>query len=52
MEWPPKSGLIQSFPEVDKAAWFSIAEAEVKILKGQRPLLADLVRLIGQTHEQ
>ena len=39
MEWPPKSGRQQEFPEVDRAAWFSIAEARVKILPGQAPLL-------------
>ncbi|WP_426131732.1 NUDIX domain-containing protein [Pararhizobium sp. PWRC1-1] len=42
MEWPPKSGLFKSFPEVDRAGWFTIDEAAVKILKGQRPMLASL----------
>jgi predicted NUDIX family NTP pyrophosphohydrolase len=35
MEWPPRSGRRQSFPEIDRAAWFNIAEAQLKILKGQ-----------------
>ncbi|OWV66055.1 NUDIX hydrolase [Rhizobium sp. N122] len=43
MEWPPKSGRVKSFPEVDRAAWFSPAEAETKLLKGQRPMLAELL---------
>jgi len=43
MEWPPKSGRRQEFPEVDRAAWFSIAEARVKILPGQAPFLDALV---------
>ena len=43
MEWPPRSGRMQTFPEVDRAGWFSIAEAAVKILKGQAAMLADLV---------
>ena len=43
MEWPPKSGRRQEFPEVDRAAWFSIAEARVKILSGQAPFLDALV---------
>ncbi|PDT14744.1 NUDIX hydrolase [Rhizobium sp. J15] len=43
MEWPPKSGRLQNFPEVDRAGWFSVAEAETKILKGQAAMLADLV---------
>ena len=39
MEWPPKSGRTQSFAEVDRAAFFTFAEAMVKMLAGQRPLL-------------
>ena len=43
MEWPPRSGRMATFPEVDRAAWFSIEEAQRKIIAGQRPLL-DAVR--------
>ena len=43
MEWPPKSGRQRDFPEVDRAAWFSIAEARVKILTGQAPFLDALL---------
>jgi len=39
MEWPPKSGQQQAFPEVDRGAWFELPAAERKILKSQRPLL-------------
>jgi predicted NUDIX family NTP pyrophosphohydrolase len=39
MEWPPRSGRMQSFPEVDRAAWFTLAQAHAKIVAGQRPLL-------------
>jgi predicted NUDIX family NTP pyrophosphohydrolase len=39
MEWPPKSGKVLEFPEVDRAAWFDPAEAAVKILRGQKPIL-------------
>ena len=46
MEWPPKSGRQQEFPEVDRAAWFSIDEARVKILAGQAPFLDALVARI------
>ena len=42
MEWPPKSGRQQEFLEIDRAAWFSIAEAERKILKGQLDFLSEL----------
>jgi predicted NUDIX family NTP pyrophosphohydrolase len=39
MEWPPRSGERRAFPEVDKAAWFSMDEARRKVLAGQLPLL-------------
>lgn len=39
VEWPPRSGRLQAFPEVDTAAWFSLAEARIKIVKGQLPVL-------------
>ncbi|PDT27891.1 NUDIX hydrolase [Rhizobium sp. L9] len=48
IEWPPRSGRIQSFPEVDRAGWFAIADAEIKILKGQAAMLADLVKQLGR----
>ena len=47
MEWPPKSGRQQDFPEVDRAAWFSIEEAGRKILKGQAALLRQLREKLG-----
>jgi predicted NUDIX family NTP pyrophosphohydrolase len=49
MEWPPKSGKKQSFPEIDRAAWFGLDEARVKMLKSQRPLLDQLERLVRTT---
>ncbi len=45
MEWPPKSGRQQAFPEIDRAAWFGIEEAKEKINKGQTPLIEELERL-------
>jgi predicted NUDIX family NTP pyrophosphohydrolase len=39
IEWPPKGGRRQSFPEIDRAEWFDLPSARVKILEGQRPLL-------------
>jgi len=35
MEWPPKSGRMQEFPEVDRAEWFSLKEARIRILSAQ-----------------
>jgi predicted NUDIX family NTP pyrophosphohydrolase len=39
MEWPPGSGRQRSFPEVDRAAWFALAEARARILPSQAPLI-------------
>jgi predicted NUDIX family NTP pyrophosphohydrolase len=39
IEWPPRSGKLQSFPEVDRAEWFSLADARTAIVKGQWPAL-------------
>jgi predicted NUDIX family NTP pyrophosphohydrolase len=45
LEWPPKSGVMQSFPEVDRGAWFSLVHARGKLSPGQRPLLWGLSEL-------
>ena len=42
IEWPPRSRKTAEFPEVDRAAWFSIDEALEKINKGQKPIIAAL----------
>lgn len=47
MEWPPRSGQWQDFPEADRAEWFDLEEAQVKILAGQRPLLEQLRSLLA-----
>lgn len=47
LEWPPRSGEMAEFPEVDRAGWFSLPEARAKILKGQLPLLDELERTIA-----
>ena len=39
LEWPPGSGKLQQFPEVDRAAWFDLAAARRKILPSQRPFI-------------
>jgi len=39
MEWPPRSGIMREFPEVDRAQWFAVDEARVKLLPGQVPFL-------------
>ena len=35
LEWPPRSGRMQEFPEIDRAAWFPVDEARAKLVKGQ-----------------
>jgi predicted NUDIX family NTP pyrophosphohydrolase len=46
MEWPPKSGKEQEFPEVDKGGWFNIAQAREKLLPGQRGFLEQLLIMV------
>ena len=46
MEWPPRSGKRQEFPEVDRAEWFTMEVAKEKILKGQVGFLEELSRTI------
>ena len=44
-EWPPRSGRMQEFPEIDRAAWFDLPTAREKIVKSQLPLLDRLFAL-------
>ena len=44
LEWPPGSGRLQSFPEIDRASWFTAEVARVKLVKGQRPLIDRLLQ--------
>jgi len=46
LEWPPRSGRRQEFPEVDRAAWFSLEFARKKISKGQAGFLEELGHLV------
>jgi predicted NUDIX family NTP pyrophosphohydrolase len=46
MEWPPKSGRMQSFPEVDRAQFFSLPEGKIKLKSAQWPLVERLVELL------
>ena len=45
MEWPPKSGKKQSFPEIDRAGWFEVAEAKLKINIAQAAFIEELISL-------
>jgi predicted NUDIX family NTP pyrophosphohydrolase len=46
LEWPPHSGITREFPEIDRAAWFSIATARQKIFNGQIGLLKELEKIL------
>jgi predicted NUDIX family NTP pyrophosphohydrolase len=47
IEWPPRSGTLQSFPEVDRAAWFDAATARGKLVKGQQDLVDRLIAALA-----
>ena len=47
MEWPPRSGTLREFPEVDRVAWFNVATARRKLVTGQRPFLDRLAEHAG-----
>lgn len=47
MEWPPRSGRVQEFPEVDRAAWFGLPAARRRIHKGQVGLIDELAERLG-----
>ncbi len=47
MEWPPKSGKLQSFPEIDRAQWFAAVEARVRINPAQAVLIERLVERLA-----
>jgi predicted NUDIX family NTP pyrophosphohydrolase len=49
IEWPPRSGRMAEFPEVDRAAWYSIDEALEKANKGQTPIIAALDALTARS---
>jgi len=48
MEWPPRSGKTQAFPEVDRIAYFTLPIARRKILPGQRSFIEELVRRLKE----
>jgi predicted NUDIX family NTP pyrophosphohydrolase len=47
LEWPPGSGQMRSFPEIDKASWFTVEVARVKLVGGQRPFVDRLLHMLG-----
>jgi predicted NUDIX family NTP pyrophosphohydrolase len=52
MEWPPRSGRIREFPEIDRVAWFGLDDAREKIKAAQAPFLDRLERTLADEHDQ
>ncbi|TMJ36249.1 MAG: NUDIX domain-containing protein [Alphaproteobacteria bacterium] len=48
LEWPPRSGRLRSFPEVDQVSWFSLSEARMKILPSQLALLDQIQQVVAK----
>ncbi|MBI4046229.1 MAG: NUDIX domain-containing protein [Devosia nanyangense] len=48
LEWPPRSGRRQQFPEADRAGWFSPEAAIPKLAKGQAPIIGALLERLGE----
>jgi predicted NUDIX family NTP pyrophosphohydrolase len=51
LEWPPRSGRLQEFPEIDRAAWVPVDEARTKLVRGQVPLLDRLLDVLTGQRE-
>jgi predicted NUDIX family NTP pyrophosphohydrolase len=49
LEWPPKSGRLQEFPETDRAGWFAPDEARKKLVKGQIAIVGALLARLGSS---
>lgn len=50
MEWPPRTGRRQSFPEIDRAAWFTLDEARRRLIAGQAGFLDALEQVLAGGH--
>ena len=48
MEWPPRSGRVREFPEIDRVAWFDLCAARVKIKAAQTPFLDRLEQRLAE----
>lgn len=52
MEWPPRSGRIREFPEIDRVGWFGLDEARIKIKAAQAPFLDHLERVVNDERDR
>ncbi len=48
MEWPPRSGRMVAFPEIDRVAWFGVDEARRRLKETQVPFVDRLVEALGR----
>ena len=48
LEWPPKSGRIQEFPEIDRSAWLPVSDARIALVAGQVPFLDRLMAHLAE----
>jgi predicted NUDIX family NTP pyrophosphohydrolase len=51
MEWPPHSGQFQEFPEVDRAGWFTLEEAALRLIESQVPFLDRMSRMVRENDD-
>ncbi len=49
MEWPPHSGVVQTFPEIDRVEWFDLDEARRRLKAAQVPFLDRLQAALAPT---
>jgi predicted NUDIX family NTP pyrophosphohydrolase len=49
LEWPPRSGVIQTFPEIDRVEWFGLDEARRRLKAAQEPFLDRLLDALGES---
>jgi predicted NUDIX family NTP pyrophosphohydrolase len=52
MQWPPRSGRMQEFPEIDRAAWFSLGEALEKLIPAQVEFLGRMTERLGTSEDR
>ena len=52
LEWPPRSGKMQEFPEIDRGGWFDLSTARTKLLPGQRGFLVQLQKFLAENQSE
>jgi predicted NUDIX family NTP pyrophosphohydrolase len=52
MEWPPRSGRMQQYPELDQVEWMDLDQARRRILKSQLPLIDAIAALLGKQEQE